>query len=181
MGFPGFRSSTGFHRAPAFGSRRINFGNDGKPHAVLDTNILLNAMWALQKGSGATAGEGACLQIIEAVADQRITIAMTSRVKEEYLRKAAEHAAKGKLRQTNVEKVLRVLDGPNIVDFRFIVDHAGHVESDPDDDVLFNGLSAEYLVSADKHLFGRDVRRWNRSPYGRIMRPIEFVKTVLKI
>lgn len=132
-------------RVPAVGRRPIGFVKDGKIHAVLDTTVPINAIWALRKGEIASQTEKDSLAIIEAVKNGKVMVAINGELYSEYQDKAQQHMTKGKIRPEDVAYVINILNS-NHVSVRVRVDPQ-RVSRDPDDDMLFDGLAADYLVS----------------------------------
>jgi predicted nucleic acid-binding protein len=164
-------------RVPAIGRKPIGFVEDGKVHAVLDTNVPINAIWALSKGDAAPQTEKDSLAIIEAVKNGRITIALNGELYREYQDKAKQHLATGEIRPGDVAYVINILnDDNNHVSVRVRVEPQ-RFSRDPDDDMLFDGLAADYLVSDNlKDVKPERLLPGVISPHTKTLSPSDFVE-----
>lgn len=161
-------------RKPATGRQQIGFTNDGKIHVVLDTNVPINAIWALSKGNMATQTEKDCLVIINLIFDYKVTIGIDARLFKEYNDKAGQHLTKGLIKPEDVNYVLKIV-GSNPKAFRMLVDPP-KASPDPDDDILFDGLSADFLISDNlKDVKPERLLKGIRTPYANTVSPTQFV------
>jgi predicted nucleic acid-binding protein len=180
MGLPSLKDS--FKRQPTASKPTWFEAGETRPCVVLDTNIVLHAMWALSKGPRAESYEKASLKILDAVDDGRIVMVLTTRLRDEYERKATEHQRNKKMKSAAVKKITAIFSSPKIIVSRLLIDHAGVTPKDKDDEVLFNGLRAQYLISHNlKDVSPNALKLMGRpNPYTATMGPEEFVKAVLE-
>lgn len=165
-------------RKPAMGRQIIGFINDNKIHVVLDTNVPINAIWALSKGMAATQTEKDCLTILNTINKKKIIIAINGKLYKEYQNKANEHLKTGKIKPEDVNFILKVLTD-NHVAIRLLVDPQ-KVSRDIDDDILFDGLTADYLISDNlKGVKPERLLPGRKTPYANTLSPSNFVDLLI--
>ena len=132
-------------RKPAIGRKTIGFINDGKIHAVLDTNVIIYALEALFKKSAASQTEKDSLEIVLLLEKRVLVIGLNSGLFEEYRKVAARMLAEQRIASHDLIYILNLVE-QNSVGVRRFVDPQ-RVSPHKNDDVLFDGLATTYLVS----------------------------------
>jgi hypothetical protein len=143
-------------RVPSVGRKPLGFVIDGKIHAVLDSNVIIYAAWG-QSNQGASYPiekqhlediEKQCVEILGRLERGEFVIAVNGYLMDEYRKKLSEHLAKnGGLTSESVNWVMGIVS-KDVVGVRVHVDPR-KFSRDADDDMLFDGLAADYLVSSN--------------------------------
>lgn len=153
------------NRRPVIIPRKVlGFQNDGKLHVVLDTNIIIYGLKAKSKEIGADSREKNCLKILKAWEEGRISVGFNHLLFKEY----------SKISEPGISEILKLAEKSPFL--RMLVDPPD-ASKDKNDNHLFNGLSADYLVSEN----WKDIRPDKLKifpPYKSIMKPEDFISVL---
>ena len=144
-----------------------------KIRVVLDTNVILNAL-IVKSGRASTPNdeEKACVLILERWKAGEITVGLNTSLKDEYERKLEEWAKKGNITRKDVTDIKAMIQNARYV--RSLVDKPeAFKKANQKDDILFDGLSASYLVTTDNGVKPEKMKI--NPPYGEIIKPSKFV------
>ncbi len=165
-------------RKLAVGRKRMGFIDDGKVHAVLDTNVVIYALEGLYKESHDPI-ELDSLEIIRLVERGVMAIAYNSALIAEYHKVGQKIILENRGDSTDLTYLINLLTNePNAYPVRMLVDPQ-RVSPHPKDDILFDGLASSYLISNNlKHV--DPAKLVKPSSYLQTLNPTDFL-TKIKI
>lgn len=158
------------------GKERYDPKNIGKLHVTLDTNVVIDALIAMKKVDEANDREEASREVIKLLEENKFLVCMNSWLKQEYETIIKELVSKRQIFESHGALVMQI-----VLDNSFFVRTSvmgAHIAKSFSDDHLFDGTTADYLVTSDKNDVNTERVISKQKNFQQIVSPQEFIRQI---